>query len=87
MRIKAKSNYHQKKEKLKLVTENQKRQKRNKTNADVVVDITWNLELYYKIKNDNAASPNRNKEDLKSTMQKSMMSREELKSVFNLLFS
>ena len=41
----------------------------------------------YKTKNDNDTSPNTNKEDLKGTVQKSTMSKEELKSVCSLSLS
>ena len=39
------------------------------------------------MKSGNGTSPNRNKEDLKGTAQKSALSKEELKSVCNLLLS
>ena len=72
------------KENLKLVIDNPQQCKRNKTYVAVVVNIKYNLEFCFKAKNDNDTSPNRNKEDLKSTLQKSMMRKEELKSVWNL---
>ena len=49
------------------------------------MNVTYKLDLSYKTKNDSDASPNRNKEYLKSTAQKPTMSKEELKSVCNLL--
>ena len=49
------------------------------------MNVTYKLDLCYKTKNDRAASPNRNKEYLKNTAQKPTMSKEELKSVCNLL--
>ena len=49
------------------------------------MNVTYKLDLSYKTKNDGDASPNRNKEYLKSTAQKPTMSKEELKSVSNLL--
>ena len=75
------------KEKLKLVTDNRQQRKRNKTYADVAVNITDNSVLGYNTKSDNGTTPNRNKTDLRSTGQKSTMSKEELKSVCNLLLS
>ena len=75
------------KEKLKLVTDNRQQGKRNKTYADVVVNIMDNSELCYKTKSDNGTTPNRNKKVLRSTVQKSRISKEELKSVCNLLLS
>ena len=39
------------------------------------------------MKNDNDTRPNRNKEDLKGAVQKPALSKEELKSVCNLLLS
>ena len=75
------------KENLKLVTDNRQQRKRNKIYADVVVNITDNSVLCYNTKSDNDATPNRNKKGLTSTGQKSTMSKEELKSVCNLLLS
>ena len=46
-----------------------------------------NSELCYKTKSDNGTTPNRNKKVLRSTTQKSRISKEELKSVCNLLLS
>ena len=46
-----------------------------------------NSELSYKTKSYNGLSHSRNKNDLKSTVQKSTMSKEELKSICNLLLS
>ena len=69
------------------MTDYPKRQQGNKTHADVVVNITDNLKLYYKTKYNNGTSPNINKENLKSTVQQLTMSKEELKTVCNLLFS
>ena len=43
--------------------------------------------LGYNTKSDNGTTPNRNKKDLRSTGQNSTMSKEELKSVCNLLLS
>ena len=63
------------KEKLKLVTDNQQQRKRNKTYADVVVNITDNSVLGYNTKSDNGTTPNRNKTDLRSTGQKLTMSK------------
>ena len=55
----------------------------------ISTDITDNpvLELEYNTKSDNGTTPNRNKTNLRSTGQKSTMSKEELKSVYNLLLS
>ena len=75
------------KEKFKLVTDNRRQWKRNKTYADVVVNITDNLELRYKTESDNGTTPNRNKKGSRSTVQKPMMSKERLKSVCNLILS
>ena len=75
------------KEKLKLVTDNRQQQKRNKTYADVVVNIEDNSVLGYNTKSNNDTTPNRSKKDLRSTVQKSAMSKEELKSVCNVLLS
>ena len=75
------------KEKFKLVTDNRRQWKRNKTYADVVVNITVNLELRYKTESDNGTTPNRNKKDSRSTVQKPMMSKQRLKSVCNLILS
>ena len=69
------------------MTDNRQQRKRNKTYADVVVNITDNSVLCYNTKSDNDATPNRNKKGLTSTGQKSTMSKEELKSVCNLLLS
>ena len=69
------------------MTDNWQQQKRNKTYADVVVNITDNSELYYNTKSNNGTTPKKNKKYLKSTGQKSTMSKEELKSVCNLLLS
>ena len=63
------------KEKLKLVTDNRQQRKRNKTYADVVVNITDNSVLGYNTKSDNGTTPNRNKTDLRSTGQKLTMSK------------
>ena len=79
MRIQAKRNYHKKKQ-LKLVTDNLQQLKRSKRYADVVVNITDKPELCCKIKSNNDTSPDKNKKDLKGTVQKSIMSKEELKS-------
>ena len=46
------------KEKLKLVTDNRQRRKRNKTYADVVVNITDNSMLWYNTKSDSCTTPN-----------------------------
>ena len=70
-----------------LVTDNRQQRKRNKTYADVVVNITDNSALCYNTKSDNDTTPNRNKKDLRSTGQKSTVSKEELKSVCDLLLS
>ena len=51
------------------------------------MNITDNSELYYNTKSNNGTTPNKNKKCLKSTGQKSTMSKEELKSVCNLLLS
>ena len=75
------------KEKLKLVTDNRRQRKRNKTYSDVVVNITDNSVLGHNTKSENGTTPNRNEKDLRSTGQKSTMSKEELKSVCNLLLS
>ena len=75
------------KEKFKLVTDNRRQWKRNQTYADVVVNITDNLELRYKTESDNGTTPNRNKKGSRSTVQKPMMSKERLKSVCNLILS
>ena len=69
------------------MTDNRQQRKRNKTYADVVVNIKDNSVLGYNTKSDNGMTPNRNKTDLRSTGQKSIMSKEELKSVCNLLLS
>ena len=69
------------------MTDNRQQRKRNKTYADVVVNIMDNSELCYKTKSDNGTTPNRNKKVLRSTVQKSRISKEELKSVCNLLLS
>ena len=73
--------------KLKLATDNRKQRKRNKIYADVVVNITDNSELNYKTKSDKDTTPNRNEKDLRSTMQKLAMSKQELKGVCSLLLS
>ena len=70
-----------------LVTDNRQQRKRKKTYADVVVNITDNSALCYNTKSDNGTTPNRNKKDLRSTGQKSTKSKEELKSVCDLLLS
>ena len=57
----------------------------NITYADAVANITENSELCYKTKSDIGTTPKRNKKDLKSTVQKSAMSKVELRSVCNLL--
>ena len=75
------------KEKLKLVTDNRQQRKRNETYTYVVVNITDNSGLNYKTKSDNGTTPKRNKKDLRSTVQKSTMSKQELKSVCHLLLS
>ena len=68
------------------MTDNRQQRKRNKTYADVVVNITDNSVLCYNnTKSLNDTTPNRNKKDLRSTGQKSTISKEELKSVCNLL--
>lgn len=59
--------------------------KRNKIYADVEVNITDNLELCCKTKSYIDMIPNRNKEDLKNTVQKSTMSKEELQGSCKLL--
>ena len=69
------------------MTDNRQQRKRNKTYADVVVNIMDNSELCYKTKSDNGTTPNRNKKVLRRTAQKSRISKEELKSVCNLLLS
>ena len=51
------------------------------------MNITDNSELRYETKSDNGTTPHRNKKDLRSTVQKWTMSKEELKSVCNLLLS
>lgn len=61
--------------------------KRNKIYADVEVNITDNLELFCKTKSYNDMIRNRNKEDLKNTVQKSTMTKEELENIFILLLS
>ena len=63
------------------MTDNRQQQKRNKTYADVVVNIEDNSVLGYNTKSNNDTTPNRSKKDLRSTVQKSAMSKEELKSV------
>ena len=55
--------------------------------ADVEVNITDNLELCCKKKSYNDMIPNRNKEHLKNTVQKSTMSKEELENIFILSLS
>ena len=67
------------------MTGNRQQRKRNKTNVNVVVNITDDSDLCYKTKSDNDTSPNRNKKKLRSTVQKSTMSKEEQKIVCNLL--
>ena len=67
------------------MADNRQQRKRNKTYADVVVNITDNSELSYTTKSDNGTTPNKNKKSLRSTVQKSTMSKEELKSVCILL--
>ena len=62
------------------MTDNLQQLKRSKRYADVVVNITDKPELCCKIKSNNDTSPDKNKKDLKGTVQKSIMSKEELKS-------
>ena len=49
------------KEKLMLVTDNRQQRKRNKTYADVVVNITDNSALCYNTKSDNGTTPTETK--------------------------
>ena len=51
------------------------------------MNITDNSVLGYNTTSENGTTPNRNKKDLRSTGQKSTMSKEELKGVCNLLLS
>ena len=51
------------------------------------MNITDNLELCCKTKSYNDMIRNRNKEDLKNTVQKSTMTKEELENIFILLLS
>ena len=53
------------KKKLKLLTDNRQQRKRNKTYADVVVNITDNSVLCYNTKSDNGTTPNRSKKYFK----------------------
>ena len=69
------------------MTSIRKHRKRNKIYADVEVNITDNLELCCKKKSYNDMIPNRNKEHLKNTVQKSTMSKEELENIFILSLS